>query len=202
MNENDNQPLTETQMAAALNAAFDASKLTFHNRAEALAAFKADREIVVENGQLFALYDGCTQPLGDAFAKFGADNRGLIDGRSLPRTGVDAARPGPLSKADLKTVAEKVAFIAEHGSEAFEQLPLQPVHTGEVKTFEDWMKLPTAEKVRLTALDPHIVRKLRPSPSARQHGTFIKPGLAEDLARTNPGVRLPGWSRKALDKRG
>jgi hypothetical protein len=177
----DNKTMSETEIAASLNRAFDSSALIFHSRSEALGAFKQGREIVFEDGEPFALYDGVIQPLGDALAKFGADNRGYIDGRSLPRAGVDASRPGVLSKNGFASLAEKVAYIAEHGAEAFEKLPLQTRDTSELTHQSQWYKLNIAERVRLTSLDPDAFSKLKPGP--KPGGTYInEKALAKELA--------------------
>ncbi len=186
--------VTQDPEVAALTAAFDTSGLIFHDRPATLAAFRADREIVYEDGAPYALYDGVVAPLSEQLAKFGADNRTFIDGRSLPRHGVDASRPGDLSKADFKTVTEKVAFITEHGGDAFERLPTQKRDTSELKTFTQWLKLPITERVRLTNLDPNIIGKLEATKPARQGQDGAT--LAEHNARTNPNHRGPGWSRK------
>ena len=189
--------ITPNAESAALHAAFDASGLIFHDRAAALAAFKEGREVIYEGGKPHALYGGVVQPLSEALAQFGADNRALIDGRSMPREGV-TGRPGNLSKDDFTTVAEKSAWISEHGGEAYEKLPTHRADTSELRTFEQWVKLPLAEKVRLTKIDNDIISKLQATKPARQGVDGAT--LAEHNARTNPNHRGPGWSRKFTQK--
>jgi integrase len=47
------------------------------------------------------------------------------------------------------------------------------VQSSECRTNADWFKLPGAELVRLTNLDPHYFEKLPNGPTVRQHGAFI-----------------------------
>jgi hypothetical protein len=159
--------------ARALNEAFDQTGVKFHNRAEALAAFKENREIVSEDGKLFARYDGELQPLSSCLLKFGWDNRQHVDGRSLPRTGAGLSRPGIDCKQNYKTTREKLDYIAANGADAWEKLPLSGPVSNELKTQSDWYKLPRAERVRLTALDPDAFSKLAPAPNPRPTGAFI-----------------------------
>lgn len=161
--------------ARKLNEAFDKTGVSFHDRAAALAALKSDgREIVFDDaGEPSVLYDNHQMPLSDALLRLGYDRRELVDGRTLPRQGVGASRPGLASKEDFKTVREKLDWIAANGADAWERLPLTGVQSAEVRTKQDWYKLPRAEKVRLTALDPNYFDKLPSAPAVRQHGAFI-----------------------------
>jgi hypothetical protein len=159
--------------ARAINDAFDKTRVTFHNRAEALAAFKVGREIVSENGQLFTRYDGEYLPLSDALLRFAYDSRSHVDGRTLPRQGVGTSRPGLASKADYPDTKSKIAAIAEFGEDWWATLPLKGVGTSEVLTQTDWYRLPRAERVRLTSLDPDYFAKLAPAPKPRPTGAYI-----------------------------
>lgn len=143
--------------AKALNTAFDATGITFHNRAESLAAFKESREIVYDDDG----YDSEPLLLADALARFAYDNRQYVDARTLPREGVGASRPGTLSKSDLD-LKGKLEFIKTHGGAAYEALPLKSQPTREVKTREDWYRLPRAERVRLTGKDPDFLANYPP----------------------------------------
>jgi hypothetical protein len=171
MSENEKSITGNINAAAnAINQAFDATGVTFHDRAAALAAFKEGREVVFEDGQPFALYDREFLPLGDALKRFAYDQRQHVDARTLPRTGVGTSRPGIASKADFPTVAEKIAFVNLHGADAWEKLPLTGIGSKEVVTVADFRRLPLAEKTRLINADPDYLYKLKPSPGLPQPG--------------------------------
>jgi len=159
--------------AEKLNEAFDKSTLTFKDRAATLASFKQNRDIVIddEDGQLYSRYDGEVLPLDEALLRFGLDNRPLIDGRSAPRSGA-GGRNLELTKSEI-TTREKVAFIAQHGADAFEKLPSHPVASSEVKTKQDWMKLPLAEKVRRTKENPNAFAELPNANAGKVPGLFV-----------------------------
>jgi hypothetical protein len=166
--------------AKKINEAFDASKIAFHNRAEALAALRATGAEVAfdEQGNPHCRYDSEYLTLTEALTRLALDQKGLADGRSLPR-GASIARPNALSRAEM-TTAEKVAYVNEHGEEAFLKLPSRPVATTETKTTEDFRRLALAEKVRRINADPAAIYKLAPGPTARTNGTYIN---VEALAR-------------------
>jgi hypothetical protein len=167
--------------ARKINEAFDRTGINFHSRPDALAALKTDgREIVFneDDGEPYVHYDSEFLKLDQALTRLALDQRSLADGRSLPR-GASTARPNTLSRAEM-TIAEKVAYVNEHGEEAFLKLPSRPTTTSEVKTTEDFRRLPRAEKVRRINEDPDAIRKLAPPPTARANGTFIN---HEALAR-------------------
>jgi hypothetical protein len=146
-----------------LNEAFDKSGIIWHDRAAALAKFREGREIVFEEGEPHVQFDSEILELSDALKRWAYDIRDpeLFDGRSLPRTGVGLARPGIASKSDFPTIAEKVAYIQTHGEDSWARLPLTGIGaSGEVKTFEDWKRLPSAEKIRRLNADPSVIQKL------------------------------------------
>jgi hypothetical protein len=161
--------------AIKLNESFDKAGLTFHSRADALGEFRQGREITFDqDGEPSVTYDGENLPLSAALLRFGYDRRDLIDGRSLPRNGAGKARPGLASKSDLKTFKEKAEFIKQFGGAAYEALPLVGVQSSEVKTRQDWMKLPRQEKVRRLAADPEAFNKLpNAAPTGRVNGSLI-----------------------------
>jgi hypothetical protein len=168
-------PLTPNigEEARRINAAFDATNINFHNRAEALAALRAIGAEVAydEAGTPHCRYDSEYLPLSEALTRLALDNRSLADGRSLPR-GASTARPNTLSRAEM-TNKQKVAFVNEFGEEAFLKLPSKPTVTSEVRTTEDFRRLTRAEKVRRINEDPDTIYKLAPAPTARVNGSFI-----------------------------
>jgi hypothetical protein len=149
-----------------LTEAFDASGIKFNDRSVALAELKKDgREIAYDDdGKPHVHYDSEILPLSDALIRFGYDRRDLCDGRTLPRTGAGTARPGLMSKADLPDFKAKVAFIREHGEEAYARLPLTGVATSEVLTKSDWYKLNRKEKCRRLDADPDAFNRLPSGP--------------------------------------
>jgi hypothetical protein len=181
--------LTDSRKAELINAAFDAAQVRFNDRATALAAFKEGREIIFEDGQPYTRFDSEYLPLSDALLRFGYDRHELVDGRTLPRTGAGAARPGLASKADFPTVKDKVDFINKNGEDAWARLPLTGVAGTEVKTIADWKRLPLSEKVRRVNADPDAVRKLAPTPTVRQHGAFINTEALERQKAIRPASR-------------
>lgn len=92
-------------------------------------------------------------PLREALVIYGEVNpHALTDS---PSESHDKGRSTVRSKADLRSVAEKVAFVAEFGEMAFSRLPLTaPVELDEsTLDFETYRKLPVATKVKL--IDKH-----------------------------------------------
>lgn len=165
--------------ATALNAAFDATGVKFHDRAAALAAFKENHHIEYnEVGTPMTFFDGEHIELRDALTRYGYDSPdGVCDRRTLPREGSGGGRRGTLSRADFTTSAEKSKFIAEHGITAWEKLPSKNTDGQEVVTKQDWYRLSRAEKVRRTEADPNAFAKLpNGTPSivgSRANGVFI-----------------------------
>jgi hypothetical protein len=141
--------------------------------AEVLEKFKATgREIFVEDGIAFTNYDSEILKVEEALLRHAFDApQGEVDRRTLPR-GASTARPNVRSRAEM-TTREKVDYVNEHGEEAFLKLPSKPVTSSEVKTTEDFRRLPRAEKVRRINEDPDAIRKLAPAPTLRQNGTYI-----------------------------
>src|SRR6185437_10748659 len=122
-------------------AAFATCKARFHDNSSALEALKADgREIHFEEGRAYVNYDSEILELSDALLRFGYDRRELVDGRSLPREGAGASRPGIASKADY-TTAQKVQFISENGLAAWEKLPSSGIGSAEIASKADWYRL-------------------------------------------------------------
>jgi hypothetical protein len=177
--------------AKNLNQAFDDSKITYLNRADALGAFKVEHEISEdENGVLTTTYDGVTASLSDALVKFGLDRRELVDGRSLPRDGV-VGRPVPLtSRADLKTIKGKSEYITSFGLAAYEALPRFSEPTSELKTREQWKLLSSKEKSRLIGLDPNVFAKLSSTPNPDRAGkAYTNTAALAKLASIRPGKK-------------
>jgi len=177
--------LAAIDQPAKLHEAFEGTGITWNNRAEALADFRQGREIVYEDGEPQVRYDGEFLHLKDALLRFGYDRRDLIDGRSLPKTGIGTARSGQASKADFETLASKVAYIREFGEDSWAKLPMKaPTGNGEVLTQEDFAALPRAEKVRRIRLDPDCNAKLPRSAVGRsaQQGITHHEALAKHVA--------------------
>ncbi|WP_348267910.1 hypothetical protein [Edaphobacter sp. DSM 109919] len=164
--------------AEKLNEAFDKSTLTFHDRAAALATFKQDRDIVAnpEDGQLYAKYDAEVLPLDECFLRFGLHNRQLIDGRSAPRT---------VTK-DQMTTREKISYITTHGADAFEKLATKPVETNEVKTRQDFMKLPLSEKTRRYKENPNAFVELPNAVSDQPHKGYVNHKALDKIKAIRP----------------
>jgi hypothetical protein len=168
-----------------LNEAFEKSGLTFRDRAGTLAVFKADHEIVFgEDGEPYSFFDGERQPLHSALHKFGAINRELIDGRSLPRE-----KGGVTSKADLKDFKAKSDYISKFGGAAYEALPLAPKATSEVVYREDFHALDRPEKVRRIAADPDILSRLPARPTGQPYGAKVNFEALERQRKIRPGGR-------------
>ncbi len=179
--------------AVAINDELEKTGLTFQvSGSEVLKGY--GREILFgEDNMPYSKYDGEILPLSDAILRWSMDERNanVVDLRSLPRTGAPG-RPGIASKADLKTLSQKVAFIAEHGEDAFSRLPLTSGLTKEVETRADWFKLSRAEKVRRTALDPDAFEKLPPAPLPGRHNqSFANTAALDKIAdlRSKAGRR-------------
>jgi hypothetical protein len=159
--------MIESKQAEAIHAAFDKTGVKFHDRAAALAEFKAGgREIIFdEDGQPHSYYDGEALGLDQSFLRFAYDRRELCDQRTLPRAGAGGGRIGLESKADFTTTKEKLAFIEARGEDAWAKLPLTGVAPkGEILTQDDFRKLPLAEKVARTNADPLVFSKLPKAP--------------------------------------
>lgn len=197
--ENTPTPLTQGEQGQILTAAFDACPIRFHDRADTLAAIKADgREVHYEGGKAYITYDSEILPLEDALTRFGYDRRELCDGRTIPRTGVSSSRPGLASKADYATAGDKAKFISQFGLSAWEDLPLAGVTSSEVTTKADWFKLSVKEKVRRLAADPDAFSKLPEAPQEqktsvdgmrRSAGAKFNDAGLERLKRINPSKR-------------
>jgi hypothetical protein len=178
----------ESDKAQILNAQFDATNIKFRDRSTALQALLAGgcEVIYTEDGSAQVHYDGERLGLRDALTRLAFDQRDLVDGRTLPREGT-TGRQGTLSKADM-TLQEKIAYVRDHGADAFARIPSVNFDTKPVTTREDFYRLSRAEKVRRIAADPNILAKLPSAP---------KVSVVEQLETVAPGVRI---NRAGLEK--
>jgi hypothetical protein len=177
--------IDETSAAAALNGSFDRSRITFHSRSETLAALKATGSEITydELGKPWTRYEHEYLELESALIRFGLDQPQLADGRTLPRHGAPG-RMGTMSKDQLKTIADKVAWINEHGEDAFARLPLTPPVSREVRTQEDWFALPPSERARRWEEDPGAFERLPRAPKQGNANTGVtyRTNLEKELA--------------------
>jgi hypothetical protein len=183
---------SNTDRAEILIAAFDATKITFKDRAATLEAITNDREISYdEAGNPSVFYDGQTLPLADALTRYAFDaTDSVCDRRTLPREGAGGGRKGTLSKADLPDYKSRAAFIAENGLSAYERLPLRPPASGELKYREDYFALPRGEKVRLTNLHgADFATTLPRRPTGQPLGSFINAAALERQKQIRPGSK-------------
>lgn len=177
-----------------LSQAFDATEIKFHNRSEALAAFKEGREIEYdESGEPQTTYDGERLPLKDALTRFAYDAPdGVVDRRTLPREGAGGGRKGTLSKSDLD-LQGKIAFINQFGGEAYERLPSTGVgSSAEVRTKQDALKLPVKERVRRYAADADWFAKLADGPAATVAGMTSAGGAKINVVALDKQRRIRG----------
>lgn len=166
----------------ALHDAFDATKITWHDRAATLAAFRAQAEIYKkEDGQLYSYFQGEEMPFHEALVKHAMGNRVEVDARTLPKNTVD-------SKENYVSVRAKVDFIQKHGEDAWSNLPTSSVVIPTVVQFQDdFRKLPLAEKARLLNEDPDYVAKLPARPNPNKVGeTYINHELITKQKRICP----------------
>jgi hypothetical protein len=191
------EALAKERAEAKTTAALQAEFAKFHESGikpnvsdpELLALLKEGRHITVEDSTAYTVYDGEKIAVGEALKRFVHDRREFVDGRTLPREGV-TGRPGVTSKADLKTFKEKVAYVNKFGEAAFLALPLTGQVSSEIRTFEDFRKLPIEEKNRLINADPNYMEKLKPSPGHRMPGqAFINHELLERQKAIRPASR-------------
>jgi len=179
--------MTETTTEAdRLNSSFDETGIAFHSRSETLAALKATGTEITyaeEDGKPYCRFDGEYLPLADALTRIALDDRSLADGRTLPRSGV-TGRASLASKADLKSTKEKSDFITKFGFDAYQALPLTGPTSTEVKTQEDFLRLPPREKSRRYGLDPNCFANLPREPKGQSplRGKTHHAALAQELA--------------------
>jgi hypothetical protein len=180
---------------AAIQAQLDSTNIKFNvPGSEVLARF--NREITFDDdGVPHVIYDKEIVTLADGLTRWAYDNRDpeLFDGRSLPRSGAGGGRVGTLSKSDF-TLAEKIAFIKEHGGEAYERLPLKSGGaTTEVRSKAEYYRLPRQEKMRLLAKDPGYFERLPNTPAealgGKVNGTFINRAALEKHKAVRPASR-------------
>jgi len=140
--------------------------------AELLAKF--GREVQFDDeGNPHALYDREVLPLADALTRFAADEDGICDRRTLPRS-PGGGRRGVASREDLPDAKAKAAYIAEYGLAAFEALPTKAQPSGELKYQDDFRRLPVAEKSRLIAKHGlKFIESLPARPSDQPFGGYI-----------------------------
>jgi hypothetical protein len=141
------------------------------------------REIIVEDGNATTVYDGERIEVSQALKRLLIDRREFVDARTLPREGAAGGRSSVTSKADLKTLKDKVAYVNQFGENAYLALPLTGQSTSEIKTFEQFRKLPISEKARLTK-DPDYIYRLKPSEGRYMPGQakINTAGIAKHLA--------------------
>jgi hypothetical protein len=178
-----------TEETTALQKAFKQVKDTgikFQNTdAEVLASFRAGaggRNITIEDGEAYVVYDGSRIGLAHALERYAFDAApGEVDRRTLPRSGT-IGRRGTLARSEM-TLQEKVAFIRENGEEAFAAIPTHPPTSTEIVTREQFRRLSVTEKSRMITAAPDIMSKLAPAPSPRPHGCYINhEAMAKHLA--------------------
>lgn len=154
-----------------------------------LSLLKEGREFTVEDGVAFTVYDGERVAVSESLKRLLSDRREFVDARTLPREGVSGGRPSVASRADLKTLQDKVAYVNLHGENAFAALPLTSQATSEITTFEQFRKLPISEKARLTE-DPGYIYRLKPSSGQYMPGQAkINYEALDKVARTRAGYR-------------
>jgi hypothetical protein len=181
--------LDQSTQAVALNKSFDETGITFHSRAEALAALRATGSEIIfadEDGKPYCSYDGeHSLSLSDALTRLAFDEREkLADCRTLPRGGAGRARPGIDNKGLYKTPAEKIAVINEKGLDYWERLPVTGLATSEVKSQSEWLKLPPAERARRWEKDPLAFERLprTPAPNTPGKGRVFDAALTKELS--------------------
>lgn len=173
--------MSDNTRADALQRAFTDSGLNFLDKGAALDEFQKQGGQITydEAGEPYSFLNGFRTKLSLCLNEFGLANKTLIDERSLVR-----AR----SKSDLKTTAEKMLFIKQHGISTYEKLALNHIEPKDVVTRSDWRKLSLSQKTEMVRRDPDVVAKLRPD--VEQGRTFINREL---LAKQE---RIKGRSAK------
>ncbi len=136
--------------------AVDASGLKFHSKIDdtrQLVGMLYDLTVDSE-GNVVARdrQDGKNVPLLDAVNNSVLAHPEWVDGRSMKKLRGELEEDGSnkiTSKADLKTNAERSAYIDKYGIDKFEYLPLKPVSTSVPKTLEEYWALPNKRKSAL-----------------------------------------------------
>ena len=176
--------------AQRIHSSFDQTGISFHDRADALAAFGRPVTFNDHTGDPEAFYDGQDLPLSECLKRFAYDRQDLVDRRTLPREGMGTTRAAQLSKSSFSTTAEKTAYIREHGVDAWESLPLKPPVSTEVRTKQDFWKLPVEEKSRRIRENPNYVETLPNAPPQVQTGfAKVNYDLLEKQRKLRPGSR-------------
>jgi hypothetical protein len=140
---------------AAISQSFREAGIRFHpSQADVVKLLTAQGgQIEVIDGK--AVIDGVD--LAGRLTEYALANPTLADGRSLRalREREEASKPKlPASKADLASVADKVKFIEEHGSRAYEMLPQRSPLDLKGKLPNSWneyMQLSTSERAKVAA---------------------------------------------------
>ena len=142
---------TALQRREAESDALLACKVSFYNAGEALQMLTAspasDVRFDPATKTMTAIVGKERVPLSDALRQFALDHETLVDGRSLRHLKTATA---PKAKSDM-SMRERMAYIDEHGLDAFEKLPLRSVQTREIRTMADYAALPVATKTKLLA---------------------------------------------------
>ncbi len=188
MSEETQKPAREIGwQATAINESFAKTGIKFtKSNADTLKAFGRD-VVFDDDGRPHVNFDSEILPLEDGLTRWAFDSAdGVADRRTLPREGAGGGRVGTMSKSGL-TLAEKLEFIRVRGGAAYEALPLKSAGTFEVKTKQDFYKLPRAEKVRLTGKDPHFFSKLPDAPSDQPKGGYVNHAALAKHRATRPG---------------
>ena len=152
-------------------------------RAEALAAYRRDHVIVVDdNGELKTSYNGVFQSLSTALSSYGrtSDGEQFTDRRSLPKD--EQNQGGIRSKSDFKSIKERTDFISKFGAAAFENLPSRWMPESEVRTRQDFYKLTVSQKSALIKANPNILHELPSQVEPDVHGMSNVAGARVNVA--------------------
>jgi hypothetical protein len=132
-----------------LTEAFDRAGIV-KDRATALATFKADHAIYVDDdGVLYTPFEGRKQELGAALTAWRKTSEGeaYTDRRRLP---AEEKNPGGIrSKADFPDSKSRVEYINRYGSAQFEALPTTFIAPEECRTRDQYYKLHRSQKAEL-----------------------------------------------------
>lgn len=146
--------LADIRTKQAWNAAIEDVGVKFHvgfDSVKKLLLAEPGTEIVpsADGSELIATKDGNPTTVKELLVQLALTNQNLVDGRTLKRY----QTPDTIkSRAELKTTADKLSFIERHGLKAFESLPLRAPEDWNIATMtrNDWLKLPTSERARLS----------------------------------------------------
>jgi hypothetical protein len=102
-----------------------------------------------DDGTATGVVNGKRVGLDKVYQSIAAKYPTIADGRSTRGLKATADEPTVKSKADLGTMATKMAFIDEHGIEAFEKLPLHSTRMKPIETMADYASLSVAQKTEI-----------------------------------------------------